>query len=241
MIYDPNYKDQVFWETNDFSMDTILSKLKSEITNYKYKKKLPASRFAKFFMIGFGVYTVLVFSSLFGSFIVTRSTLFMMVGGLCFLFFWGGWLCLYIAVLSSVLSKRCTLPIEATCIGYSLASGGNNNNSGGGISLCPVFEYEYGGAKITAFDGVYDNVNKKPSIGAKGTIFINPDEPDEIVWTKKNKIVPFMILAFLFAVVLSMAIFWVVINDENFMNEALNKAELAASSMAGFANFYFFK
>ena len=241
MIYDPNYKDQVFWETNDFSMDIILSKLKSEITNYKYKKKLPVSRFSKFFLIGFGVYTVLVFASLFGSFIVTRSKLFMMAAGLCFLFFWGGWLCLYIAVLSSVLSKRCTLPIEATCIGYSLASGGNNNNSGGGISLCPVFEYEYGGAKITAFDGVYDNVNKKPSIGAKGTIFINPEEPDEIVWTKKNKIVPFMILAFLFAVVLSMAIFWVVINDENFMNEALNKAELAASSMAGFANFYFFK
>ena len=239
MIYDPNYKDQVFWETNDFSMDTIISKLKSEIANHKYKTKRPASRFSKFFLIGFGVYSVLVFASLFGSFIVTRSTLFMMVAGLCFLFFWGGWLCLYIAVLYSVLSKRCTLPIEATCIGYSLSSNENSGN-GGGLSLCPVFEYEYGGAKITAFDGVYDNVNKKPSIGAKGTIFINPEEPDEIVWTKKNKIVPFMILAFLFAVVLSMAIFWVVINDENFMNEALNKAELAASSMAGFANFYFF-
>ncbi len=240
MIYDPNYKNQVFWDTNDFSIGEIVSKLKSEIATQKYKTKRPATRINKLFLIGFGVYMVLVFSSLLGSFIITRSLLFMMVAGLCFLFFWGGWLCLYMAVIYTVLSKRCTLPIEAECIGYSLSNNGNHSN-GGGLSLCPVFEYEYGGAKITAYDGIYDNVNKKPSIGAKGTIFINPEEPDEIVWTKKNKIVPFMILAFLFAVVLSMAIFWIVINDENFMNEALNKAELAASSLAGFANFYFFK
>ena len=239
MIYDPNYKNQVFWDTNDFSIGEIVSKLKTEIATQKYKTKRPVSRFSKLFLIGFGVYMVLVFSSLFGSFIVTRSTLFMMVAGLCFLFFWGGWLCLYMAVIYTVLSKRCTLPIEAECIGYSLSSG-DNSNQGGGISLCPVFEYEYEGRKIIAFDGVYDNVNKKPSIGDKGTIFIDPNEPEEIVWTKKNKIIPFLILAFLFAVVLSMAIFWIVINDENFMSEALNKAEVIVSSMAGFSNFYFF-
>ena len=100
--------------------------------------------------------------------------------------------------------------------------------------MCPVFEYEYEGSKITAFDNVYDNINIKPSIGAKGTIFINPNEPEEIVWNKKNKVLPFLILAFLFAVVLSLAIFFIVLNDEDFMNEALKEAKLTVSSLAGF-------
>ncbi len=238
MIYDPNYKNQVFWDTNDFSIGEIVSKLKSEIAIEKYKTNRPASRFGKLMVIGFCVYSVLVLATLFGTFIITRSELLMLVVGLCGSFFWFGWICLYIAITRFVIiPKYCTLPIEATCIGYSL-SGGGNSGSGGGFSLCPVFEYEYEGSKITAFDNVYDNINIKPSIGAKGTIFINPNEPEEIVWNKKNKVLPFLILAFLFAVVLSLAIFFIVLNDEDFMNEALKEAKLTVSSLAGFIPFH---
>ena len=227
MFYDPNYKHQIFWDTDDFSLDVILGKLKEEIFLQPQKNSPPASKIgsmAKYATIGIAVLTLISAGI---AFIITKSGLFTLVAGLCFMFFWLGWACLFIAIAGFIiLPKRCNLPVEATCIGYSFSSSGNSPNESFAIPLCPVFEYEYNGQKITAYDAVYENLNKKPGIGTKATIFVDPEHPEELKWgTSKNNAI-FLILAFGFAVLLSMAIFFIVLNDDNFMNEALNKVSM---------------
>ena len=227
MFYDPNYKHQIFWDTDDFSLDVILGKLKEEIFLQPQKNSPPASKIgsmAKYATIGIAVLTLISAGI---AFIITKSGLFTLVAGLCFMFFWLGWACLFIAIAGFIiLPKRCNLPVEATCIGYSFSSSGNSPNESFAIPLCPVFEYEYNGQKITAYDAVYENLNKKPGIGTKATIFVDPEHPEELKWgTSKNNAI-FLILAFGFAVFLSMAIFFIVLNDDNFMNEALNKVSM---------------
>ena len=52
----------------------------------------------------------------------------------------------------------------------------------------------------------------------------DPDEPAEMRWSSNKNAVVFLFLAFAFAVVLSMSIFFIVLNDEAFMSEALGAA-----------------
>ena len=222
MFYDPNYKNQIFWDTEDFSFDVILSKLKEEIFLKPQKMNPPKSKLgllAGYSALGIAVLTLISAGI---AFIITKSGLFTLVAGLCFMFFWLGWACLFIAIAGFIiLPKRCNLPVDATCIGYSFSSSGNSPNGSFAIPLCPVFEYEYNGQKITAYDAVYENLNKRPGIGTKATIFIDPEHPEDLKWgTSKNNAI-FLFLAFGFAFVLSMAIFFIVLNDDNFMNEAL--------------------
>ena len=227
MFYDPNYKHQIFWETDDFSLDIIFSKFKEEIHLQSQKINPPKSKRGTLAI--YAILGIIVLSALSSgiAFIITKSGLFTLVTAVCFTFFWFGWACLFLAIAGFIIyPKRLNVPVEATCIGYSFSSSGGSPNESFSIPLCPVFEYEYNGQKITAYDGIYDNINKKPGIGTKATIFVDPEHPEELKWgTSKNNAI-FLILAFGFAVVLSMAIFFIVLNDDNFMNEALNKVSM---------------
>jgi hypothetical protein len=137
-----------------------------------------------------------------------------------------GVIAIIIAIVSAILRKNCTEPVEATCIGYSYSAGPNNDSSGGGrMERTPVFEYDYHGMKCVAFDGVYDNFSKLPMISQKTSILVNPSDPEDIVWNFGKHRLLFLILALAFSAVLSFAMFWVVINDENFMKAALSKDE----------------
>ena len=223
MFYDPNYKNQIFWENNDFSLQNIMSKLKEELANRGNKVSKPMTLKSR--LAGYGLLGVCVLSAMSTvcAFIVTKSMLFALVALLCFVFFWFGWFSLYLAIAAFViLPRRCNCPVEATCIGYSLSSAGESNR--GSLSLSPVFEYEFEGNRFVAYDGVYDNYNSKPSVGSKATIMIDPSEPYELVWNNNRKHIMFLFLAFGFAVVLSTSIFFIVLNDDDFMNEALSQS-----------------
>ena len=224
MFYDPNYRNQIFWDTDDFSINTIWDKLKQEMMSQGTKVKAPGSKLTTF--VRYGLLGMLVLTALSAgiAFVFTKSGLFTLVAGMCFLFFWFGWFALFIAIAGfMILPKRYTAPVEATCVGYSISSSGDSSHIAG-LPVCPVFEYEFGGHTIRAFDGVYENINKKPGIGTKTQIMIDPDEPAEMRWSSNKNAVVFLFLAFAFAVVLSMSIFFIVLNDEAFMSEALGAA-----------------
>ena len=225
MFYDPNYKNQVFWESNDISYSQVWAKLKDEIRNQAVREKAPGSRLSAFVKYGVLGMVILTLLSAVAALVITKSLLFTLVAGLCFMFFWLGWLCLFIGIVGFViLPKRYSVPVEAACIGYSISGIGGSNEGGGGIPVCPVFEYEFGGNRFTAYDGVYENINRKPGIGTKTEILIDPEQPEELRWNRSNKNAVFFFLAFGFAVALSSAIFLIVLNDDNFMNEALGRA-----------------
>ena len=224
MFYDPNYKNQTFWETNDFSLPNIMSKLREELANSGNKVSKPVSVKDRFVIFGFVGVLVLSLVSGAVAFIVTKSPLFTVVAMLCFIFFWFGWFCLYLAItLFIILPKRCNCPVEATCTGYSVSANGNSG-SGGGLAVSPVFEYEFEGNRFVAYDGVHENVNSKPSIGSKVTILVDPNEPYELVWNNNRRNATFFFLGFGFAVALSAAIFFIILNDDDFMNEALSQS-----------------
>ncbi|MBO4926814.1 MAG: hypothetical protein J5379_00990 [Clostridiales bacterium] len=105
-----------------------------------------------------------------------------------------GFMCLFLGGTTTVFSficykllirtRRITEPVEAKCIGYSLHS--EKTDTGGGTTRCPVFEYSYGGKDYVAFDGMYTGSKKIPGIGSVMDIWIDPNDPAELLWSKSN-------------------------------------------------------
>ena len=104
------------------------------------------------------------------------------------------------AIDAFILSpKRCTREVSARCIGYSITSASDNGagGGGGGFLRCPVFEYEYNEKEYTAYDAIYERRSDFPTVGSIERIYINPNEPEELIWLKKKDRAIFV---FLFAI-----------------------------------------
>ena len=231
MHYDPNYKNQIFYQSsNSIGIAEAFQIAKRELAVAEYKTKMPKNKLSKimsYALLGVCALVLLVTGLVW---IFSRSLLFTIVLFVIMAFTSVGIMAIIMVIVDSIIRKNCSEPVEATCIGYSLAGGSSHDStSGGGIERSPVFEYEYQGFKFVAFDGVYDNFSKVPLVSQKTKILINPSDPEEIVWNFGKHRQIFLILACLFASVLGISMLLVVLNDDNFMNAAFSDGEAESS------------
>ena len=235
MHYDPNYKNQFFHDSsNSIGIKEAINIARREIAVSEYKTKMPKSKLSKVMTYSILGVSALVLLATALIFVFSRSFLFTIVMFVIMAFASVAVNAIVIAIVSSILNKRCTEPVEATCIGYSMSGSSDHDSSAaGGLERTPVFEYDYHGFKCVAFDGVYDNFSKLPFVSQKTTILVNPDDPEDIYWNFGKHRSVFLILACVFGSVLSISMFFVVINDENFMNSAFseNEPQTEVSSM----------
>ena len=226
MHYDPNYKGQFFHQSsNSIGIAEAIGIARREIAVSAYKTKMPKSRLSKimtFTILGESALVLIIAAAVW---FFTRSILFTIVLFVIMAFSGVGISAIVMFIADSVLRKNCSEPVEATCIGYSYSGGEAHDSRGGGIAKTPVFEYDYHGLKCVAFDGMYDNFSKLPLVSQKTTILVNPSDPEDIVWNFGKQRQFFLILACLFASVLSISMFLVVLNDDNFMNAAFSDGE----------------
>lgn len=235
MHYDPNYKNQFFRDSsNSFNFKEMIETLRTELAVRDAKVPMPRTKTSKIVWFAFFIILGLILLTAAIIWFTTKSLLLILVVFVLQAFLTVGIMAVVYVVAGAVHRRSCTEAVEATCIGYSISG---NDSNGGGISRSPVFEYEYDGYKFKAFDGVYDNFTRVPLVSEKTKILINPSDPEDIVWNFGNNRAFFLILAGVFATVLSTAMFLVVINDENFLNAALGddtpKIEAAGEQNAG--------
>lgn len=221
MHYDPNYRNQFFHNSaNRIGIREAVDILRRELAVREVKTPMPKTKTSKivlFSLLGIIALILLISAVIW---IVSKSLLLTIVLFVLMAFLSVGIMSVVFFVSEQVHRRSCTEAVDAVCIGYSISGDGANDN-GGGVSRTPVFEYEYHGYKYTAFDGVYDNFSALPAVLQETKILINPSDPEDIVWNFGKKRGRFLILAGAFATVLSLAIFFVILNDENFMNSAL--------------------
>lgn len=230
MHYDPNYKNQFFHQSSNVGMNEALDILRREISSAPYKTKMPKKGLSKVVLYALPAVSALVLIITAIVWLITKSFLFTLVLFVILAFCGVGIMALISVIAGSILRKKCSEAVEATCIGYSYAAGSNGGSPGARIDRTPVFEYEYHGYKCVAFDGVYDNFSRGPLVSQQTTILVNPEDPEDIVWNFGKTRQIFLILAFLFASVLSIAMLFVVLGDENFMNSALSEGEPQAET-----------
>ena len=86
---------------------------------------------------------------------------------------------------SSMKKRRCTLPVEATCVGHNshLSSGGrrhhHHHHHHRHRVYAPIWEYYIDGRTIKKAETTYTNVNV-PQVGSTREIMVNPDDPEDI-------------------------------------------------------------
>ena len=226
MHYDPNYRNQFFRDSaNSFGIREAFAVMKREFQVAEYKTKMPKSKPTRVTNLALLGVVLLVLAATAIIWFVSRS-LMLIVTLFCIMAFASvGIVALIVMIAGSVLKRACTEAVEATCIGYSFATGSSHDSRGGRLERTPVFEYEYQGMKCVAFDGVYDNFSEIPVVSQKTTILVNPSDPEDIVWNFGKRRSIFLILAFAFATVLSISMLLVILNDDNFMKAALSDGE----------------
>ena len=227
MRYNPNFEDQFLWKSsNDIQFNDIYDIMKSEITRRKEAnekmEKRPASPYGK--TIGLGVLAMIVFAAaVFGiCYLITKSFIYSLIMSMCGIFIAFGISLIYMGIsLFILLPKRCSEPVVAVCIGHSIS--GNNKSASGGVRIlrCPVFEYNYGGENIVAFDAIYENTSKIPCVGLETTININPARPDELVWNHDKSRFFWFIGGAVLAIALGISFIWLTNRDQALMNSII--------------------
>ena len=226
MHYDPNYRNQFFYDSsNSIGIKEAFRIARRELNVAELKTKMPKSRQSKVTLFAFLGVSALILIITAIIWFVSKSLLLTLVLFVIMAFASVAVIAIVSAIAGAVLRRDCSDPVDAVCIGYSYSGGGSDGTSGGRMTRTPVFEYEYQGYKWVAFDGMYDNFTKVPLVSQPTKILVNPSDPEDIVWDFSNSRQVFLILAALFGSVLSIAMFLVVINDEKFMNAALSDGE----------------
>lgn len=224
MFYDPNYRNQFFYDSsNSIGIREAFQLARRELSVAAYKTKMPKTGLSKVGLYSFLGVSAFVLIATALIWIFFKSALFTIVLFVIMAFASIGIIAIIYTVALFRFRRRCSVPVEATCIGYSISGGADHDSGAGRISRSPVFEYEYQGARFVAFDGMYDNFSALPAVSQKTTILIDPSDPEEIVWNFGRKREKFLILAAAFAVVLGFAMLFIVLNDENFMNSAFHE------------------
>jgi hypothetical protein len=219
MRYESNYRNQFFWESDGLpGISEMMDFFRSEMT--APKAKIPATKITKAILISLLSLSAITVITAGISFAIMKSIAFTVVLSMLVLFFLMGIMIIVLSILQfKVFPKACSEPVEAECIGFSI-SGGNGDGGAAGPTRCPVFKYSYHGFEYTAFDHVYENRGNFPAVGSKLQILVNPDDPEELVWDLTGRRPRFLILCGIFAIVLSAAIMFIVLNDKNFMDSA---------------------
>ena len=180
MIYNYNYRRQIFWDTND---SLTVMELIQKITDLATinRESPPSSKDSKTFGIGCllafilggaaGSITYLINKSAAGAIVIGMISFFMVFTVTAFIILRNRML---------VRPAKMTQEVNAECIGFSFTC------SNGHRLRTPVFAYHYNGKKYLSYDGTYANNVKMPAIGSEVTIHIDPDDPNEIMWSEKN-------------------------------------------------------
>ena len=231
MKYEKNYARQVFCDSNQgLSIGDVFSKVKENMIGGTVP--MPPSPTVKVFLTS-GVIAIL--AGIIGgiiSFLITKSGVFALVIGMGL--FGIGLGVLFIAVSTftfGIYAKKCTYPITATCIGYSVTGGGNNNSPGHAVLYSPVFQYTYRENEYTSFNEVYSNVRRSmPRVGDKFQIMIDSADPWHINWADNKKTMIFFIFGGIVSIFLGAAFLWLTQVDEDFRNQTLNNNQTTVSS-----------
>lgn len=87
------------------------------------------------------------------------------------------------------LRKHCTVPLQATCIGFDdvIRTVGSENSQTSYLETCPVYAFTYGGHTYTVYDGYYeeDEVDL-PRIGDGAEVKVNPENPNQCIVNGRN-------------------------------------------------------
>lgn len=222
MRYDRNYRDQFFWDSD--VMPSIADALFMAKNEMMYQRvKAPKNWRSSLIRNGMLIALIVIVISLAVLYIVTKSYLLVIVMGILSVIFAMGVLVLVLSFMTwSISRKKVTHAISARCIGLSI----NGMTQNGSLVKTPVFEYEYGGTKYTAFDGKWTNVKREiPEIGSSCDILIDPDEPEDMEWDTGNSVKRFLVLFGLGAIAMSILFGWITLQDEAFMSEALSQGQ----------------
>lgn len=222
MIYNPNYRDQVFWESEGSpSLGDVFSMLKTSMKTPRVP--LPASPVSKVGFITAGICGGVVLLAALLTYVFSKSALLTLVLGMSLCFLCMGILFIVLAVFNFfIYANRCTAPVKAVCVGYSISgnsSGGSNHH----IMRCPVFRYTYGGVEYTAYDGIYENHHRMPPMGVEADILVDPTDPAHIKWEFDNRKALWFIAGGIIAILMSMGFIYLCWADEDFKAAALNQ------------------
>ncbi len=215
MIYNPDYRRQIFWDTNDpVNFVNILRQI-SEMERYP-RERYPTSRAGKTVKTGALICFILAVIAAVISFIISKSIILAIV-----VLMIGVGICLGVSSILLAFSRKIiidghiTEKISATCIGYSLRGSGN---SGRRVMGSPVFKYNYRGMDHIAFDAVWStgSAGKPYLVGQECEIWIDPDDPDEMVWDKSNSNFFIPLVMGIFALALAGVFIFLAASDDAF-------------------------
>ena len=180
MIYDPRYRDQVFWDApHKPDLMTLINMLQDQIRLKSEIVYPPAGKDAKTLGIGLGCSAL--FALLAGglTFLITKVGIAAFIVGFIGLFMGFTVTAFFIARDRLLIRPQLmTSQVNAVCVGHSLTGGDGHMNR------CPVFKYTYNGREYLAYDGNYSNRTKLPDIDEKLTIRIDPEHPEELMWNE---------------------------------------------------------
>ena len=215
MRYQPNYQNQFFMDENRSLTIAELFHVAKDHTQYK-RVPMPLDPQLKIIYLIAGIFAGLDLLTTLATFIISRSIAFAIVIMLIMMVFLLGIFFIIVSVYKFIIApKKCTVPVEAKCIGYSISHSGNSH---GRPARSPVFTYEYNGYNFTAFDSVYENHISLPEIGSICNILVNPEDPEDLVWKQSKGRAAWFIAGGIFGIVLSIAIFSICFKDQNFMD-----------------------
>lgn len=195
MIYNENYSNQFFRDTNEpFTLKDFYKLSKEKLAIKEQNINPPKSQDIKIWIVGLGVTFVMTAVAC----IIVALTRFktaslgLMIAVAMLMFFLGGTVTVYVKIVNRlmIIPRRMTEPVNALCVGFSLSG---NESGEGGIMQTPVFKYKYGEIEYLAYDGIYTNHAEFPGIGEEWTIAVDPNNPSELVWSTKNNIKLFVL------------------------------------------------
>lgn len=225
MNYNPDYRHQMFWDTNEPINFMSVMREMSQMDRFP-REKYPATKVSKVMRIEGLIGMILSVISALIAFIISKSVVLLIV-----VFMIAVILCLGIASIvlgvarNIIINRNVTETITAKCIGYSISGGGSKSRR---VMRSPVFKYNYRGVDHVAFDGVWSNSGSRlPKVGDDFEIKIDPNDPDELVW-EKNSGTNFIAIAMgVFALILAGGFIKLACSDDSFRAAIDNEAPAA--------------
>ncbi|MBO4635824.1 MAG: hypothetical protein J5685_01635 [Clostridiales bacterium] len=221
MLYDRNYRDQMFWETEYYpTLTEFFTRLRQ--VDYRDLCYPPKGKAFGLAVKGFGTaFAVGVLTGVI-SWLVTGSGVFGLVLGMM-AFFGIGIVVAFLIARKTLVTEpaKMTSEVNAKCIGYSLSGSGK----GGGVLRTPVFQYNVGGREYIAYDGVYTRHSRMPAIDEYCSIWVNPEEPEYMKWDDAHNMKTFIFAAFVCAIIF---LVWIGMTILVIRDPGLRGAELTA-------------
>lgn len=182
MIYDPRYRDQIFWDApHKPDLMTLINMFQDQIRLKSEVVYPPSGKDAKTLGIGLGCSALAGLAAGGITYLMTKVGLASFIVGFITLFLGFTITALIIARYRLIIRpSKMTSEVNAVCVGYSISRSDQHT------IRTPVFKYTYNGREYLAYDGNYSNHSKIPSIDSTLTIRIDPEDPAELMWSERN-------------------------------------------------------